>query len=420
MRLIFLTNFYPPYGQGGYEQWCQEVAEGLQARGHTLLVLTSRHGCERAKTQEPSWIQRVLHLEMELKSLRNGVKFFTQRHAREQKNLFYLQQSVDTFQPDAVLVWGMWNLTHALPVLAEQLLPGRVVYYIGDYWPTLPSQHEYYWQTPPRNWKTRLPKHLLKFFATRMLAQEQRPTPAFAHVIFPTVFMRNELKRMGMCAQRTQIIYAAADTSLYLHDKPTALPQPDHKLALLYAGRITADKGVHVAVEAVALLVHQYRLHDITLRIVGGGDPAYLAQLRHLVEQKAISEYVCFSGAQPKQNMPQIYQQADIFLFTSIWQEPFGRVLIEAMAAGAVVVGSPTGGAAEILIHGENALTFPPGDAAALAAQVARLVQTPQLRQQLVAAGKKIAQEKFDITRMTSEIEEYLQVIATNTHQNPV
>ncbi|TMC57253.1 MAG: glycosyl transferase family 1, partial [Chloroflexi bacterium] len=50
MRLLFLSNFYPPHHFGGYEELCAEVAEGLRARGHTVAVLTSRHGaqgCER-------------------------------------------------------------------------------------------------------------------------------------------------------------------------------------------------------------------------------------------------------------------------------------------------------------------------------------------------------------------------------------
>jgi len=42
MRLLNLTNFYPPHARGGYEEWCKEVTNGLRARGHTVSVLTSR------------------------------------------------------------------------------------------------------------------------------------------------------------------------------------------------------------------------------------------------------------------------------------------------------------------------------------------------------------------------------------------
>ena len=75
MRLLFLSNLYPPYGQGGYEEWCQEMATQLRARGHEIIVLTSRHALERADNNDPSWVRRELHLEMELVSLRNGIQF---------------------------------------------------------------------------------------------------------------------------------------------------------------------------------------------------------------------------------------------------------------------------------------------------------------------------------------------------------
>ncbi len=414
MRTLFLTNFYPPYGQGGYEQWCQEVAENLQASGHHLLIVTSRHGIERRQTPEPAWIQRKLHLEMELKSLRNGLQFFTHRWRKEQENLRYLRQCIAQFQPDVILVWGMWNIARSVPVEAEKLLPGRVVYYMGDYWPTLPNQYLLYWQAPARSWKTGLTKPVLGFFAQRILAREQLPVPEFAHVLFPTVFMREELKRLGMTAQSTRIIYGAADTRLYREHQRACDCQADQQLALLYAGRVTPDKGVHVAIEALGLLVHQHGRHNFRLSVVGDSELAYSEKLQTLVREKQLESYIQFCPAQPKQAMPQLYSQADIFLFTSIWQEPFGRVLIEAMAAGAVVVGSPTGGAAEILVDGMNALTFPPGDAQALAAQVIRLADAPTLRQRLMAAAQTTAQERFDITRMATEIGAYLQAIATN------
>ncbi len=50
------------------------------------------------------------------------------------------KKCINTFRPDVVLVWGMWNLSRTLPVLIETLMPQRVVYYMGDYWPTLASQ----------------------------------------------------------------------------------------------------------------------------------------------------------------------------------------------------------------------------------------------------------------------------------------
>jgi glycosyltransferase involved in cell wall biosynthesis len=419
MRLLFLSNFYPPCGSGGYEQWCQEVAEQLRADGHEVVVLTSQHQRERAEATEPNWVRRVLHLEMEFASLRNGLQFFMARQAHEQANLTCLEQSIAEIQPDAVLIWGMWDLPRSLPVHVERLLPGRVAYYMGDYWPTLPSQYQLYWEAPARNWLTWLPKAVLGFIARRMLANIKMPVPAFEHVIFPSEFMRSELAQQGVQVQAAKVIYGGADTSLYLQPQGARSFDAQDSITLLYAGRLRPDKGTHVAIEALSKLVHQHKLTNIHLQIVGTGEAEYLAHLHTLVAQYQLGQYVTFLGGQPKAAMPRLYQQSDIFLFTSIWQEPFGRVLVEAMAAGTVVVGSATGGAAEILLEDVNGLTFAPGDADGLAAQVARLVASPALQQRLAATAQKMAVEKFDIRRMAQGIASYLRMM-THQHENSI
>ena len=79
MHILFLSNFYPPASRGGYEQWCQEVLEGLRRRGHDVLVLTSDYKRSELSAPDPAWVERSLHLEMELASFKNALQFFTRR-----------------------------------------------------------------------------------------------------------------------------------------------------------------------------------------------------------------------------------------------------------------------------------------------------------------------------------------------------
>ncbi len=413
MRLLFLSNFYPPVSRGGYEQWCQEIADELRDRGHEVTILTSRYGLDQITSPEPSWIHRTLFLEMEINSFKNGFWFFTSRRTHQKANLEELRRVITQTKPEIIMIWGMWNISQLIPALAEHLLPDRVVYYLGDYWPLLPNQLENYWSVPGRNWMASLPKRLLKPLALKTLASENQPILSFRHAVFATNFLREEYIRRGLNICNSTIIYGAADTRPYISlDKPK--DPCDALISLLYVGRLTQDKGVHTCIQAMGLLRNHPKAGSMNLTIVGSGDFEYESYLENIAIGEQVRDRVSFLGTLSKSELPEIYRKADIFFFSSIWPEPFGRVLVEAMAAGVPVIGTAVGGAAEILCDEENALLYPPGDPVALASQIIRLIDNPDLRQRLVNAGRKTAIEKYDIRRMVHDIEAYLQVIAGN------
>jgi glycosyltransferase involved in cell wall biosynthesis len=412
MKILFLTNFYPPVSRGGYEQWCQEVGDGLRARGHEVTVLTSAHRRDALPIPDPAWVRRELHLEMEIASLQNAVWFFTRRKKREQENLRLLRRVVETWNPEAVLIWGMWNFPRSLPALAEALLPEQTVYYMGDYWPALPSQFENYWNAPPRSMITGLPKLILRPLAKRMLAREPKPRLGISRALFPSAFMQGEYRNLGIFPRESRVVYGAVDTSPYA--ALARSPKSNGNVSLLYVGRLAPEKGVHTAIEAVARLVRDFNLRNLILTIVGDGEPEYVHSLHALVDRESLAPIVTFLPAQPKETLPALYARSDIFLFTSIWQEPFGRVIVEAMASGLAVAGTAVGGAAEILRHDENALVFTPGDPASLAQTLKRLIEDSDLRERLGSAARNSVMDKFDLQRMTLEIERYLQSLTAS------
>lgn len=401
MRLLFLTNFYPPLHRGGYEQWCQEIAHTLHAQGHQTAILTSRYRLAELPHPDPAGIHRTLHLETKISPLANSYRFFIGRQRREASNLAHLNQLCHNFQPEAIIVWGMWNLSWSLPARLEQLYPGRVIYYIGDYWLTLPSQTHTYWHTPGGP-LTKLPKALLGTIARRQLARQTRPTLRLTHGLFPTPFMRHKLNQDNITFTHSAIIPGAIDTSRFTyHTRPQANP-----LRLLYLGRLHPDKGVHTAITAFIHLLQTHNPNDFKLTLIGQGEPSYLAELKTLAHPAGTA--ITFSGALPPQHIPALLQQADILLFTSIWPEPFGRVIVEAMASGTTVIGTATGGAGEILRHGENGLVFPAGNAPALAQHIHHLHQNPTHRIQLAQQAQQTI-TPFDIKNMAAGIITYLQ-----------
>jgi glycosyltransferase involved in cell wall biosynthesis len=206
--------------------------------------------------------------------------------------------------------------------------------------------------------------------------------------------------------QDSRIIHGGTDVERFL-----GVRKRDYlsgHLKLLYAGQLVRHKGVHTTIEAMARLVNERGINQITLTLVGAGHPDYEAFLRDLVERERLQDFVTFHEPVSKDKMPAILQQFDILIFPSIYEEPLARMTQEAMASGLVVVGTTTGGTKEILRDGETGFTFAPEDAEGLAEQVTRLLLDPDLRCRLAQAGRQTVLENFTLDKMVNEIEAYL------------
>lgn len=407
MRILFLSNFFPPARPGGYTQWCHEVVERLAERGHTISVLTSRYEMEKATSNEQN-IYRLLHLEGDL-AYYQPIHFFTKWKKQHRENLAFLEHTIKDFAPDLIFVWGMWALSKALPALAEELLPGRVVYYLSDYWPSALDMHTVYWKSPVRRGFMQIPKRVLSKAAMSMLAKEVGPNLKLKQVICVSARVRDLLVEAGLPIQHARIIHGGTDIERF-----PDVSKREHltgHIKLLYAGQLVRHKGVHTAIEAMANLVTKQKLNQITLTLIGSGHPDYEEFLRDLIERQQLQDFVTFHKPVSRDEMPTILQQFDILIFPSIYEEPLARMTQEAMVSGLVVVGTTTGGTKEILRDGETGLTFAPGDAHGLAEQVTRLLLDPELCCRLALAGRQTVLENFTLDKMVKEIEVYLQEV---------
>ena len=414
MRVLFLTNFYQVHGSGGEEQSCQQVVEGLKQRGHTTLVLTSMHGSNNLPV-EADGISRSLYLEMDLVPLRHSIIFFTNRKARENHNLQVFERVVQQFDPDIIFIWGMWNLPYSLPALAEARYPHKVVYRFATYWPTLPSQHEFYWRTPGRNWYSRLPKQVLAHVALAMLTRESPKVPlTFRHAMCVSAATRNLLVEAGVPISQARIIHTGLDVRHDLNGSEQHSPHPeDRSLNLLYAGRIYPEKGIETVIEAMIRLVNGQGKRDIRLSVAGSGSVEYENHLRQLVNQAGLSDNVFFLGWVPPAEMPELLGKHDVLVLPSIWPEPFSRAVLEGMSSGLVVIATRIGGTPEIIVDGKNGLLFTPKDPEDLAKKIAHLLDDPESRKQMMHAGRQTILERFTMTKMMDEIESYLQEVVS-------
>lgn len=409
MRILFLSNFYPPIRAGGYGQLCEEVAKELRSRNHDVRILTSCYQQEMAPTSEEGVLRR-LHLEGNLFYYR-PIDFFFNWKRRQRQNLQMLRQIMSEFVPDLTVVWGMWALSKAIPALAEELMPFRVIYYLADYWPTELDMHRTYWYRPARHRFMHIPKRVLGRLATSILDSEHIPSLQFRHVLTVSAALRNILVSRGLPIDHARVIHNGIAAKEFLTPPKTLSSRSttdQEQLKLLYAGQIVPHKGVHSVIAAMDLLVNEYGLDRVFLTILGSGHPDYEASLRAQVKTRHLNDHVSFRKPVARKEMPTILHQFDALVFPSIYPEPLARITQEAMAAGLVVIGTTTGGTKELLVDGLNGLAFGAEDVTELAAQIARIRLDPDLRDCLATAARNTIIEHFTLERMVNDFEDYL------------
>jgi len=196
-----------------------------------------------------------------------------------------------------------------------------------------------------------------------------------AHVFTPSAYLRELALAWGVRPDRVSVLPNPA---------PSIPPLPDRDqlrrgfgmngATLAFAGRLTAQKSLRRALEAVAAT------EDVELVIAGEGPD------REALEQHAralgITDRVHFLGAQPRERVVELFRAADATILSSSW-ENFPHTVVEALAVGTPVLAMEAGGVAEIVHDGVNGLLVAPGDTAALSEAVQRYFREDRLREQL-------------------------------------
>ena len=172
-------------------------------------------------------------------------------------------------------------------------------------------------------------------------------------------------------------------------------------------GRITSWKGQHIFIDALARAGARHpNLHGI---VVGAPDQsdglAYADSLRLQTQQYGLAERLHFSG--PRSDVPKVMAALDILVHSAVQPEPFGRVIIEGMAARVPVIASAAGGAAEIVSNGETGLLTPPGDVAALTQALDQLLASPEERLRLGSAGRRLVEQHYQVRTQVAAVQEF-------------
>jgi glycosyltransferase involved in cell wall biosynthesis len=195
---------------------------------------------------------------------------------------------------------------------------------------------------------------------------------------------------------RCHVIPYGIDTNPYEHRDPEAVQQIRRQYGerlVISVGRLVYYKGFDCLLRAMV---------DVRGKLLIVGDGPLRGELQSLATELGIADKVAFAGEIQNARMAPYYHASDLFALASVARsEAFGIVQIEAMAAGLPVVNtSLDSGVPYVSLHQETGLTVPPGDSAALAGAINRLLDDPALRETYGRAGARRAQEQFSLDSM--------------------
>jgi len=158
---------------------------------------------------------------------------------------------------------------------------------------------------------------------------------------------------------------------------------------IISVGRFAAPKDFETLIEALSVITADYQA-----TLVGEG-PAW-PEIAAAVSRRGLASSVELLGL--RLDVPDLLARSDIFALCSR-SEGHPVSILEAMAAGLPVVATDVGGVAEAVVEGETGFRVPPGDPAAVATALQRLIENDQLRRRLGEAGRRRARERFDAPR---------------------
>jgi glycosyltransferase involved in cell wall biosynthesis len=180
-------------------------------------------------------------------------------------------------------------------------------------------------------------------------------------------------------------------------------------------GNIKAWKGQHTVVQAIARVV---RVHpELKCLFVGDTSPAdvpYAEEVRRLVESLQLEQHIVFAGFQ--RNVTDFLRMFDVVIHASVAPEPFGRVLLEAMACRKAVVGARAGAVPEIVDDGRTGLTFTPADAEGLAEAILALVSDRLRAQRMGEEGYARLVKHFHIARNVESTQRLYETVLSGAH----
>src|SRR5919197_3935306 len=385
MRILVVSNLYPPAVYGGYEVLCAEAVKRLRER-HEVVVLTS---AAESAPAEPG-VVRELELLPPGKGSILRAPLAALRAARATRRL------IRSFQPDLVFVWNGAQIPQAAIRVAEYH-GAPVAYSVAEHWFGGLYGRDYFMRhllpgdSGLRALWGRVIKAANRHPALRLEAERKLP----ASICWVSDALRRGTELPPTIEPLVQrVIYTGVHNAEVWSERDRQ--QPTDPPMIAFVGRLEEQKGPSVAYRAIAALRDRHGI-DAQLKLAGRATPEKLLLLDRLGKELDIEDRVELLGQLDQPGVGQLLAGASALVVPSTWQEPSGGVCLEGGLARVPVVASRSGGMPEGLRENEHALYFPIGDADACADALARvLIDSAETEARTARAFERAQQFNFE------------------------
>lgn len=379
---VLITN-YLGLGSGGGEVNTFDIAKALQEKCLQVVIASTGSYGEIA-------VKRFMAGQPLIGFQKNYLRKFLEEIIREEK--------ID-------LVHAMDRRTTVAAILAAKNSGIPAVVHLNDHWFACPkstclnSSHNECLECSYLGiigccGLERIPWEMLKWRQLKEARKYLKQADCFISVGSP---MKERMRRLGF-GSRIEIIPNVLELGKFAKAKPKKELRREGKKTILFVGRFSYEKGISNLIRLAESVLQKRK--DCFFVFIGEG------QMRQELEalQKKFSKEMLLLKPLPYKEMPSVFASADVGIFPSIWQEPFGRTAVEQMAAGKPLIASATGSPKDFILQGKTGFLAEPKKIRDWEKILEKLLDNSRLRKKIGANAQNSVLKRFAKQKIIGEI----------------
>jgi glycosyltransferase involved in cell wall biosynthesis len=428
MRVAFISQglgtIVPPKAHGSIATWTYETARRLSSTHSVMLIEFGERLFRTTRTEYeglscvyvPSAFNRLVNAVQSRVSAIWRRLWTAERRLRQPTyasiahNLGFILQAAWIARRSRCDVIHIHNFSQFVPVVRLFNRSARIVIHMNCEWL---SQHE------PR-------------MIERRLRSADVILGCSGHIV------RRILAVFPHLQPKCRVVFNGADVDHFTPTLESVAANPPDPLRILFVGRISPEKGVHVLVDAFTAIASSFP--SARLELVGGAgslpasflvalsdDPLvrgleafyqgdYLAEIKRRIPP-ALADRITFHGNVAQRDLAAHYGRASVFVNPS-FSDAFPLTVVEAMAAGLPIVATAVGGVPESVAHDVTGVLVPPDNPEAMAAGLVRLLGDSKLRVAMGRAARKRADELFSWQAIAASVAHVYQASVSRSDQS--